>query len=132
MRKIPDCVPPLSGERSWNIVGLDSEPMTTEPEERQIRGACPLDCPDTCSWIVTVKRGEAIALRGDPAHPYTRGSLCNKVADYLNYTRSPDRVLHPLRRVGPKGSGQFNRISWDEALETIAALLGDAIAKHGA
>src|SRR5437868_4615235 len=101
-------------------------------ELRQIRGACALDCPDTCSWIVTVRGGEPVGLRGDPAHPYTRGSLCNKVADYLNYARSPDRVLHPLRRVGPQGGGQCSRISWDEALETIAARFREAIAKHGA
>jgi anaerobic selenocysteine-containing dehydrogenase len=99
---------------------------------RQIRGACPLDCPDTCSWIVTVKRGDAVALRGDPDHPYTRGSLCNKVADYLNYARSPERLLHPMRRVGPKGGGEFIRISWDEALETVAARLRDVIETHGA
>ena len=74
---------------------------------REVRGACALDCPDTCSWIVTVKGGEAVGLRGDPAHPYTRGSLCNKVADYLSYARAADRVLHPLRRVGPKGRGEF-------------------------
>ena len=97
-----------------------------------IRGPCPLDCPDTCSWIVSVKRGEAVALRGDPNHPYTRGSLCNKVADYLNYARSPDRILSPLRRVGPKGTGEFIRISWDEALERIASQLHDVIATHGA
>jgi len=62
-------------------------PMTPESDARHIRGACPLDCPDTCSWIVTVKNGEPVALRGDPDHPYTRGSLCNKVADYLAYAR---------------------------------------------
>lgn len=106
--------------------------MTPDPDNRQIRGACPLDCPDTCSWIVTVKQGEAVALRGDPHHPYTRGSLCNKVADYLNYARSPDRVVYPMRRVGPKGRGEFVRISWDEALETVAARLRDAIDTHGA
>lgn len=99
---------------------------------RQIRGACPLDCPDTCSWIVTVKNGEAVALRGDPHHPYTRGSLCNKVADYLNYARSPQRLLYPMRRVGPKGTGEFLRISWPEALETIATRLRDVIATDGA
>ena len=99
---------------------------------REVRGACALDCPDTCSWIVSVEAGRPVALRGDPAHPYTRGSLCNKVADYLAYTRRPDRLLHPLRRVGPKGSGAFVRISWDEALDTIAARLGDVVARHGA
>ncbi|MGB7845780.1 MAG: molybdopterin-dependent oxidoreductase [Candidatus Acidiferrum sp.] len=106
--------------------------MPVEAEVREIRGACPLDCPDTCSWIVTVKNGEAVALRGDPAHPYTSGSLCNKVENYLTYVRSPDRVLYPMRRSGPKGSGEFTRISWDEALKTIAAELHGVIAKHGA
>jgi len=79
-----------------------------------------------------VKDGKAVSLRGDPHHPYTRGSLCNKVADYLNYARSPERLLHPLRRVGPKGRGTFIRISWDEALDTIAARLRDVIAADGA
>ena len=106
--------------------------MTPQPGDGQIRGACPLDCPDTCSWIVTVKNGEPVSLRGDPAHPYTRGSLCNKVADYLSYARSPDRILHPMLRTGSKGSGQFTRISWDEALDRIAAGLGGVIAKYGA
>ena len=99
---------------------------------REIRGACPLDCPDTCSWIVTVEQGEAVSLRGDPHHPYTRGSLCNKVADYLKYSRSPERLRYPMRRVGAKGSVDFTRISWGEALDRIAARLGDTIATHGA
>jgi anaerobic selenocysteine-containing dehydrogenase len=99
---------------------------------RQIRGACALDCPDTCSWIVTVREGEAVALRGDPDHPYTHGSLCNKVAGYLSYARSPERLLYPMRRVGPKGSGDFLRISWDEALETVATRLGEVIETDGA
>jgi anaerobic selenocysteine-containing dehydrogenase len=105
--------------------------MSLDPDARNIRGACALDCPDTCSWILTVKKGEPVALRGDPDHPYTRGSLCNKVVDYLAYARSPDRVLYPMRRSGPKGSGEFTRVSWDEALERIAVALNDAIAKHG-
>src|SRR5262245_45108448 len=100
--------------------------------ERRIRGACALDCPDTCGWIVTVRGGEAVDLRGDPDHPFTRGSLCNKVAGYLTYARSSDRLLYPLRRVGPKGSGEFTRISWDEALDRIAAELGEVIASQGA
>jgi anaerobic selenocysteine-containing dehydrogenase len=106
--------------------------MALQPGERQVRGACALDCPDTCSWIVTVKDGEPVALRGDPDHPYTRGALCNKVADYLAYARSPDRLLYPMRRVGSKGSGEFTRISWTEALETIAAELQGVIARYGA
>ena len=111
------------------IAGLKSR---TTYDIQQVRGACPLDCPDTCSWIVTVKDGEAVALRGDPDHPYTRGSLCNKVVDYLSYARSPERILYPMRRVGPKRQGEFIRISWDEALEVIAARLHDVIATHGA
>src|ERR1700694_788589 len=99
---------------------------------RHIRAACALDCPDTCSWIVTVKGGEGVALRGDPAHPYTRGSLCNKVEDYLTHSRSSARLVYPMRRVGPKGSGEFTRISWDEALERTAAGLGGVIAEQGA
>ena len=97
-------------------------PLTADGDTA-VRGACPLDCPDTCSWIVTVEDGEAVALRGDPGHPYTRGSLCNKVDGYLAYARSADRLLYPMRRVGPKGSGEFVRISWDEALDAIATRL---------
>ncbi|MCI0349426.1 MAG: molybdopterin oxidoreductase family protein [Acidobacteriales bacterium] len=105
--------------------------MNPEVDTRIVRGACALDCPDTCSWVVTIKNGEAVALRGDPDHPFTRGSLCNKVVDYLSYSRSPDRRLYPMRRTGPKGSGQFTRISWDEALDEIAARLQNVIAQHG-
>jgi anaerobic selenocysteine-containing dehydrogenase len=105
--------------------------MSRPPDRRQIRGACALDCPDTCSWLVTVEGDQPVALRGDPDHPYTRGALCNKVADYLAYTRSPDRVLYPMRRVGPKGSHDFQRISWDEALAQIADKLRDVVARHG-
>jgi len=106
--------------------------MTPNHQTRVIRGACGLDCPDTCSWIVTVKDGEAVELRGDSDHPFTRGSLCNKVVDYLSYTRSPNRLLYPMRRVGERGSGEFVRISWDEALEQIASRLLDLIEKYGA
>jgi len=92
-------------------------------EKRHVRGACPLDCPDTCSWIVTVEAGRAVKLQGDRAHPFTRGALCNKLNDYIAYTQSPDRLLYPMRRVGPKGGGSFKRISWDEALAEISARL---------
>jgi anaerobic selenocysteine-containing dehydrogenase len=99
--------------------------------ERRVLGACPLDCPDTCAWVVTVRDGAAVELRGDRAHPYTRGALCAKVHRYLDYTRSPDRLLHPMRRVGAKGEGRFERISWDAALDEIAAHWQDVIARHG-
>ncbi|GAA2908661.1 molybdopterin oxidoreductase family protein [Streptosporangium fragile] len=94
-------------------------------------GACPLDCPDTCSWVVTVRDGEAVTMRGNPDHPYTRGALCVKVNRYLEHAKAADRILHPMRRVGPKGSGRFERISWDEALDETAARLRGIVEEHG-
>src|SRR6266508_979981 len=99
---------------------LDS-PVRSPVPRIVVRGACPHDCPDTCALLVTVENGRAIKVDGAPDHPSTRGTLCTKVARYLDRTYAPDRVLHPLRRVGPKGSGRFERIAWDEALDTIAA-----------
>jgi anaerobic selenocysteine-containing dehydrogenase len=89
---------------------------------RIVKGACPHDCPDTCALETTVENGVAVEVRGG-AMPFTEGTLCTKVARYLDRTYSPDRVLHPLRRVGPKGPGQgrLERITWDEALDEIAA-----------
>jgi anaerobic selenocysteine-containing dehydrogenase len=94
-----------------------------EPGVKLVRAACPHDCPDTCGMIVTVKDGRAIDIKGDPSMPFTDGTLCTKVSHYLERTYAADRVLHPLRRVGPKGKGEFKRISWDEALDEIAARL---------
>lgn len=90
-----------------------------------IRAACPHDCPDTCAMLVTVRDGQAVEIKGDPEHPNTAGVLCTKVSRYLERTYHPDRLLHPLKRIGPKGEGRFERISWDEALSTIAARLKD-------
>ena len=86
-----------------------------------VRGACGHDCPDTCGWVVTVRDGKAESLVGDPAHPFTRGTLCAKVNHYLERVYHPDRVLHPLKRVGVKGDGRFERVTWDAALADIAA-----------
>jgi anaerobic selenocysteine-containing dehydrogenase len=97
-----------------------------------VRGACPHDCPDTCSWLVTTENGVAVKLAGDPAHPITKGGLCAKVNHYLERVYSPDRILHPLRRTGPKGDGQFERVSWDEAMAEIGPRLNQTIAEHGA
>ena len=96
-----------------------------------MRGTCPMDCPDTCSWIVTVKDGKAIRLRGDPDHPFTRGALCAKMNGYIAFTRDPGRLMHPMRRVGAKGEGRFAQISWDEALGEISDRFKSIIATHG-
>jgi anaerobic selenocysteine-containing dehydrogenase len=85
-----------------------------------IKNVCPLDCPDTCSMLVTVRDGVAVELRGDADHEFTRGFLCQKMARFLDRVYSPDRLLYPLKRVGAKGEGRFERITWDEALDTIA------------
>lgn len=100
-------------------------------DELSVLGACPLDCPDGCSWIVSVEDGRGVRLRGNPDHPYTRGALCVKVNRYLEHTRAADRILYPLRRTGPKGAGRFERISWDEALDEIAARLRGIVEEHG-
>jgi anaerobic selenocysteine-containing dehydrogenase len=84
------------------------------------RLACPHDCPDTCALEVTVENGVAVEVKGGDM-PFTHGTLCTKVARYLERTYSPERVLHPMKRVGRKGEGRFERITWDEALDTIAA-----------
>ena len=89
-------------------------------ELKTVRAVCPHDCPDTCGMVVTVENGKATSLRGDKDHPFTKGFLCQKVANYLERVYHPDRVLYPLKRVGPKGRGEFERISWDEAIKTIA------------
>ena len=93
-------------------------------------GACPHDCPDTCSLLTTVKDGVAIKVQGNPRHPLTDGVLCTKVSRYTERTYHPDRVLHPMKRVGPKGSGQFRQVSWEEALSDIAARLKAIADKH--
>ena len=88
-----------------------------------VRGACPHDCPDTCALQVTVQGGRVVRVAGDPAHPPTHGALCTKVSRYPERTYHPERVLQPLRRAGPKGSGRFEPVGWDEALDAIAARL---------
>src|SRR5690349_15451210 len=88
-----------------------------------VRAACPHDCPDTCAIRVTVQDGRAVKVQGDPDHPPTHGALCTKVSRYAERSYHPERVLHPMKRVGPKGAGQFVRIGWAEALAEIAARL---------
>src|SRR2546428_7536091 len=88
-----------------------------------VKVACPHDCPDTCAMLVTVEGGVATKIQGDPSMPFTDGTLCTKVAHYLERTYAPDRLLYPMKRIGKKGKGEFKRISWDEALDEIAARL---------
>src|ERR1700745_759965 len=106
------------------------------PEQSAVRvvyGACPHDCPDCCALETHVnEEGRAISVRGRADHPVTRGWLCAKVNRYLERVYHPDRLLYPLRRVGAKGSGSFERISWDEALGEIAARWKAIIAESGA
>ncbi|WP_374584220.1 molybdopterin-containing oxidoreductase family protein [Ideonella dechloratans] len=90
---------------------------------RVIHAACPHDCPDTCAIRVTVEGERLIRLQGEPDHPTTHGALCTKVSRYAERNSHPERVLQPLRRVGPKGSGQFEPVGWDEALDDIATRL---------
>lgn len=97
-----------------------------------VRGACGHDCPDTCGWVVEVRDGVAERLSGDPTHPFTRGTLCAKVNHYLERVYHPDRVLHPLKRAGRKGEGQFVRVSWDEALADIASRWHAIVDESGA
>jgi anaerobic selenocysteine-containing dehydrogenase len=89
----------------------------------QVRAVCPLDCPDTCALLVTVEDGVATEVKGHPDHPTTAGVLCTKVARFTERTYHADRLLYPMRRVGQKGEGKFEHISWDEALDEIAARL---------
>ncbi|MGA8531327.1 MAG: molybdopterin-dependent oxidoreductase [Acidobacteriaceae bacterium] len=108
---------------------------------RTVHAVCSHDCPDSCGVLVTIdESGRATRLRGDPEHPVTRGFLCGKVAKYLDRVYSPDRLLYPMRRRtdAPKGplpwrreAEAFERISWDEALGTIAARLASVAAEFG-
>src|SRR5439155_22377419 len=88
---------------------------------KTVRAVGPHHCPDTCGMKVEVRDGVAVDLRGDREHPFTKGFLCQKVSRYLERTYHAGRLKYPMRRVGTKGAGQFERISWDEAARTIAA-----------
>ena len=105
------------------------DPLPRAPARATVRGACPHDCPDTCALLTTVEDGVAIRVQGNPAHSHTDGVLCAKVSKYAERTNHPDRILTPLKRSGPKGSGQFTPVGWDEALDDIARRLGEIAAR---
>jgi anaerobic selenocysteine-containing dehydrogenase len=92
-------------------------------QPQRVLGACPHDCPDTCSFVTTVQDGVALKVQGNPDHPHTDGALCTKVSRYTERTYHPERLQQPLKRSGPKGSGQFEPVGWDEALDDIASRL---------
>ncbi|MCS7314611.1 MAG: molybdopterin-dependent oxidoreductase [Bryobacterales bacterium] len=95
------------------------------------RSVCPLDCPDACALLVAIENGRVTRLRGDPEHPVTRGFVCEKVARYADRQHSPERLLYPQRRIGRKGEGRFERISWEAALGEIAERLNAVVARYG-
>lgn len=102
---------------------MNVTPLLTNPSAIQVRGACPHDCPDTCALLTTVQDGVAIKVQGNPDHAHTNGVLCTKVSRYTERSYHAERILQPLKRVGAKGAGQFEPVSWDAALSDIAARL---------
>jgi len=101
-----------------------------ESAVRSVHVTCPHDCPDTCAMRVTVQDGRVVRIQGDPAHASTQGVLCTKVSRYAERTYHAERLQYPLKRVGPKGRGEFIRVSWDEALSDIAARLKAIAARN--
>ncbi len=98
---------------------------------RVVRSVCPYDCPDACGMLVEIEGERARSVRGDPEHPYSRGTLCPKMNGYVATVHSPRRLTEPLERVGPKGEGAFRPISWDDAVARIAGRWRDILAAHG-
>jgi anaerobic selenocysteine-containing dehydrogenase len=105
--------------------------MNEQPQRKTFFGGCPHDCPDTCAMIYEVEDGRLVEVRGNKEHPMTRGGLCVKLKDYHEHHYNPDRVLYPLRRTGPKGSRQFVRVTWDDAIAEITARWKDVISRYG-
>lgn len=100
-------------------------------EIKIFKGGCPQDCPDTCAMVFSVEDGVLTSVTGNPDHPITRGGLCVKLKDFAKHHYNPDRILYPQRRVGPKGSGQYERISWEEALQEISSKWNSIIDNYG-
>lgn len=106
--------------------------LGNEVEEMEIKySVCPHDCPDTCAWCVELDQGKIVGIRGDSTHPVTQGFICEKARYYPERIYGEDRVLYPMKRIGTKGSGKFQRISWEEALAEIQARWKALIAEHG-
>jgi anaerobic selenocysteine-containing dehydrogenase len=97
-----------------------------------LRSVCPYDCPDTCGFLVEVVDGKAVRVSGDPEHPFTRGTLCPKMNHYERTVHSPLRLTTPLLRTSPKGAGQFQPISWPEAIQRASERWKEIIGQYGA
>ena len=108
---------------------IEITPAAFPTSAQEVRGACPHDCPDTCALITTVSQGVAVKVQGNPAHQPTDGVLCTKVSRYTERSYHPERLLEPLKRVGPKGSGRYAPVTWDVALDDIAARLSHIAAR---
>jgi anaerobic selenocysteine-containing dehydrogenase len=119
-------------QTSWFELQLWGGAVSVTGNNVLFKGACPHDCPDTCATITEVEGGRAVRFYADPSHPLTQGWLCAKVRPYLERVYAPDRLLHPVRRIGPKGSGQWERIGWEEAISEIAIRWKAIIDEHGA
>jgi len=104
---------------------------TTLRDPNTFTSACPLDCPDACSLEVRVEEGRVVKIDGTRLNPLTEGYICSKVRRLPEHLYGPDRILYPAKRVGPKGSGEFERISWDEAFDLAAARMREARERHG-
>lgn len=115
------------------LIGTDSIPAGTREEivMEVVRSVCPYDCPDACGLLVSIAAGRAVKVQGDPDHPFTRGTLCPKMAHYERTVHSPQRLTTPLRRRGAKGRGSFAPVSWDEAIEEITTKWQAIIEQHG-
>lgn len=106
--------------------------MSVHADTQYLPSVCPLDCPDTCSLSVGVRDDQVVEVKGSKANPYTEGVICNKVARYYpDFVHGSARLTHPMKRTGPRGSGQYERIGWDEALDRIVDAFSAAIAQHG-
>ncbi len=105
--------------------------MNEQPQRHTFFGACPHDCPDTCAMVYEVDGNRLVEVRGNKDHPVTRGTLCVKLKDFHDHHANPERLMYPLRRTGPKGSKQFERISWDEAVSEIGRRWREIIAMYG-
>lgn len=110
---------------------MSATPPTFESSAEVRRSVCPMDCPDRCSLDVELRYGRVVSIRGSRVHPLTSGYICTKVSRFARRLYGPDRVLFPLRRSGPKGSGQFVRISWDDAVAEVAAKYQSVLKSFG-